>query len=508
VPPGTAGTPPVVSWHYGFNADMGGGQYAREATFTASAQQAIVRVPGDQPTISAALATLPGDGVVEVSDSGTYSELGGLDIAVAANGHIELRAADGARPTLFLGEEITVTGGTEAIFDINGFVVAYDNSAGGTTPSALLSAPAASSNQLATLDVVHCTFVPGWALESSGEPQAAYQGLPSVLIQQPGVAFTAQNSIFGGVWVNVAATASLTNCIIDGTDPTLVAYVASVDSNNQQPSPGGALTLVGCTVIGLVFASVFTLVSDCIFWSDLPQAPCLAWPLNPPTFESVYYTTLPDSAGDMLVVGKPNPAAKPIAELLNIIPVPDALNQQICGPVQLAPDLSVNAYVPTAAERTGNFSAFATTLTDPSPGTNPPISGGMIPPARWTDVFAWRISPNLSERWIASLWSARKQQGCVRFSFVPIGAILPRNFECVQQAPCAPQPLFYSLRYGDPGYCKLLPFTDSSIREGADDGGEMGAFHFVLAPQRETDLRTRLKEYMPVNLQYGIFYEN
>jgi hypothetical protein len=63
------------------------------------------------------------------------------------------------------------------------------------------------------------------------------------------------------------------------------------------------------------------------------------------------------------------------------------------------------------------------------------------------------------------------------------------------------------LRYGDPGYAKLLPSTDQSIRQGADDGGEMGAFHFVLAPFRENDLRIRLKEYLPVGLEVGIFYQ-
>jgi hypothetical protein len=49
--------------------------------------------------------------------------------------------------------------------------------------------------------------------------------------------------------------------------------------------------------------------------------------------------------------------------------------------------------------------------------------------------------------------------------------------------------------------------TGDSIRRGAEDGGEMGGFHFVLAPQRETDLRVRLQEYTPVGLEFGIFYE-
>ena len=102
---------------------------------------------------------------------------------------------------------------------------------------------------------------------------------------------------------------------------------------------------------------------------------------------------------------------------------------------------------------------------------------------------------------------ARRQQGCVRFSYLPAGSITPRRFQCVEQAAGAPQPLFYSLRYGDPGYAKLSPSADDAIRRGADDGGEMGAFHYLLAPLRETDLRVRMQEYLPVGLEFGIFYE-
>ncbi len=110
--------------------------------------------------------------------------------------------------------------------------------------------------------------------------------------------------------------------------------------------------------------------------------------------------------------------------------------------------------------------------------------------------------------WSAPLWATRKQEGCVRFSYLPAGSIVPRQFKCVEQAVGTPQPLFYSLRYGDPAYGKLWPLTDDAIRRGADDGGEMGAFHFVLAPLRETDLRVRMQEYLPVGLEFGVFYEN
>jgi hypothetical protein len=111
------------------------------------------------------------------------------------------------------------------------------------------------------------------------------------------------------------------------------------------------------------------------------------------------------------------------------------------------------------------------------------------------------------DSWSSPFIADRKQVGCIRFSYLPLGSVTPRQFECVKQAAGSPQPVFYSLRYGDPAYAKLLPSTDSAIRQGADDGGEMGAFHFVLAPQRETDLRVRMQEFLPVGLEFGVVYE-
>lgn len=96
----------------------------------------------------------------------------------------------------------------------------------------------------------------------------------------------------------------------------------------------------------------------------------------------------------------------------------------------------------------------------------------------------------------------------MRFSFLPAGAKTPRRFECVEQRIAAPQPIFFALGYGRPGYLKLLTSTPDVVRRGADDGGEMGAFHFLQAPLRETDLRVRLQEYLPVGLEFGIIYQN
>jgi hypothetical protein len=55
---------------------------------------------------------------------------------------------------------------------------------------------------------------------------------------------------------------------------------------------------------------------------------------------------------------------------------------------------------------------------------------------------------------------------------------------------------------------KLWACTSDRIRRGADDGGEMGAFHFLLAPLRESDLSLRLQEYLPVGLSAGFVYNS
>ncbi len=122
-------------------------------------------------------------------------------------------------------------------------------------------------------------------------------------------------------------------------------------------------------------------------------------------------------------------------------------------------------------------------------------------------LFFARLGPLPAETWTAPVMVERRQEGCVRFSYLPTGAITPRPFRCVPDK-AHPQvlPHFTSLRYGDPGYGQLRLATDKAIREGADDGGEIGVLHALFQPQRETNLRLRLDEYLRFGLHAGIFY--
>ena len=105
--------------------------------------------------------------------------------------------------------------------------------------------------------------------------------------------------------------------------------------------------------------------------------------------------------------------------------------------------------------------------------------------------------------------SAKKQEGCVRFCYVPPGSVVPRRYRCLpakDQDAAHLFPQFTSLTYGDPGYAQLSRSCPPEIATGADDESEMGAFHELFQPQRLTNLRVRLDEYLRFGLEAGIIY--
>jgi hypothetical protein len=138
------------------------------------------------------------------------------------------------------------------------------------------------------------------------------------------------------------------------------------------------------------------------------------------------------------------------------------------------------------------------------------------------------------DTWPQAIRSERRQAGCVRFSFLDRSAHVPRRYRCqpdheieteVEERERAGTPVtaaqraqivadvsswlvprLTSTRYGDPGYGQLHESCPGQIRSGADDEAEMGAFHGLYEPQRETNVRVRLDEYLRFGLEAGIFY--
>jgi hypothetical protein len=137
----------------------------------------------------------------------------------------------------------------------------------------------------------------------------------------------------------------------------------------------------------------------------------------------------------------------------------------------------------------------------------------------------------------APVRAERRQLGCMRYSFVPAGALVPRRFRCqpqlaIDQAIAAREarpgpkpdaaeraaiarrealrvvPGFVARRFGRPAYAQLRATVPAEILAGAEDEGEMGAFHLNAGPQRQGNLRIRLEEYLRVSLDAGAFLEN
>jgi hypothetical protein len=152
---------------------------------------------------------------------------------------------------------------------------------------------------------------------------------------------------------------------------------------------------------------------------------------------------------------------------------------------------------------------------DPDPGGPLTVSNSTLVGRVRTDSISlatnsiFLADPAAAAPWDVPVRSERRQEGCVRFSWLDPAARVPRRFSCRPGAgddPDSMRPQFVSLRYGTEAYGQLSLRTPAEIREGADDQSEMGAFHGVYQPQRERNLRLRLDEYLRFGLEAGIFY--
>src|SRR5262249_58459179 len=166
--PAARPAPPLVTFHYGFSTDLGGGEYERAGSFTAGLQP-VKRVsrtqPADFTSIQAALkALVPGGGVVEVADSDRYQETLALDVG---DGHFEVRAADKCRPTLVLADTWSVTGTEGGELTVNGLLISGDP----LSPQDLPGPAVRAGGALGRLRLRHCTLVPGVSRRRAGGPQ-------------------------------------------------------------------------------------------------------------------------------------------------------------------------------------------------------------------------------------------------------------------------------------------------------------------------------------------------
>jgi hypothetical protein len=247
-----------VSYYYGFSSQMGGGQYNR---VLGSGAGVTVRVPNDFPTIQQALNRAVSQlvdpmisAVVEIQDNEYYIE--DPSVAVPAGKTIELRATDGARPVLVLGQDFAVTGGAESAFKINGLMIS------GGSITVPVKDGIGNPNGLHGLGLSHCTLFPG-ATPKIGKVSTQLAA-PRLWIEATDVVVAVDSCILGSIRATDACQFTITNSIIDALEKTEVAY-SGLDSMGA----GGPLTVKNTTIIGKVHTLRMDLASNTIFAAEL-----------------------------------------------------------------------------------------------------------------------------------------------------------------------------------------------------------------------------------------------
>jgi hypothetical protein len=218
------------------------------------------------------------------------------------------------------------------------------------------------------------------------------------------------------------------------------------------------------------------------------------------------------------------------------------IQRSILGPVRLATDTAleatdsaIDATAPDrialagldAADAGGRLTLTACTLIGKVRASAMTLVSDCIFDARLADA---------GDTWSGPVLCDRKQEGCVRFSFVPLGSITPRRFRCQPELEIAAEierreqggpplgnsarervranvsawlvPAFTSARFGTPAYLQLRDACSLQIRTGASDESEMGVYHLLFQPQREANLRERLDEYVRFGLDAGLIHAN
>jgi hypothetical protein len=416
-----------VSYHYGFSADMGGGEYDRPLAQPAGSVTYAVSQDATLDTIGKALdrwrTEQPRHAVIEIGDSRVYVEPIHVEFS-AGQESLQLRAANGRRPVIRLldwqtsqPDALTVFGKGGDRFVLDGIMV---------TGRGLQV-----SGDLKQLTIRHATLVPGWGLDSDCRPQRPTE--PSLEVFSPNVCVIVEHSIVGSIQIN-------------------------------------------------------------------PLVP-------PPAEDSAAYADVPE------------------------FEVQQARCEGTGPDVRLDPiRLCIRDSIVDATSRKGE--AIGT------PGC--PVAHAVLTIARCTVIGQVQVRAiELGENSIFNgrITVARRQHGCLRFSYVTPESRTPPRFHCqpdlvssaaarmlrdeAAQGGLPPpteteiaaaqhsewirvRPQFNSRRYGTPTYCQLAMDGPAEIARGADDDSEMGAFHDLFQPQREANLRARLDEFVPSGADVGI----
>ncbi|WP_267221378.1 hypothetical protein [Dyella silvae] len=325
----------------------------------------------------------------------------------------------------------------------------------------------------------------------------------------------------GGTYTTLSAAltaaAGIQNVLISIQDSNTYA-----EPLNIEPVDGGSLTIEaadqhwphvqGAVTINGAHPTATVTLSGLLMEGAVQIADSLS------RFRLIHTTLVPGLAID---TPPPSPVLPSLVAQNADTPIDIELIFSVSGPVQMAPLESSRLWV----------------LDSIIDGVNGPAVTGLSGTPNWGPPAWIERSTLVGATWFRQLITAtealftdvvstlHRQQGCVRFSFVPDGSSTPRRYRCqpdleisseVDKATGGGPPLtdaqikvihdhvvswllpaFTQRNYGQPAYLQLHLHAPRQIREGAQDGSEMGVYCHLKQPQALKNLQIRLQEYLP-----------
>ncbi|HEX4953051.1 MAG TPA: hypothetical protein VF017_06625 [Thermoanaerobaculia bacterium] len=297
-----------VSYHYGFPAAIGGGEYLRPLR---QAQGAKVYPVGEGQKLRRLGEALerwrkepPCDAVIEIVDNGVYSEP--IAIEIPAGRSLTLRAAQHKRPLVRLldfradaPDHLAVHGEPGSAFTLDGLLVAGRG--------------VAASGHL-DLAIRHSTLVPGWDLDPQCHPTDPEE--PSLVLYDLVGSLTVDHSIVGTIQVNRDEVRldplpiTVEDSIVDATSAELEAVGAQ-----SWPRAHAVLTVRRSTVFGKVMVHAIELAENSLFDGEVcvgrQQIGCMrfCW-TGPGSHTPKRYHCQPDLAVAKALEGLTDPAER------------------------------------------------------------------------------------------------------------------------------------------------------------------------------------------------------
>jgi hypothetical protein len=272
-----------VTYHYGFSADIGGGEYRRPERPPAASERVYRVVQGQKPAPPSQFATLAGaleqwrqdadqgqaaTAIIEIADSGDYVEQ--PELLLGAGERLELRAAQGKQPVVRL---LNVQRSAMDALRITGPDKANDKPGPRVILDGLLIAGRGVEVEgyMASVTLRHCTLVPGWGLEANREPLEGSE--PSIILSNTTARLVIEQSIIGSIEVSQDAVKTdplaiqMSDSILDATGADIAAL-----SDPQGGIAHAVLTVARSTIIGYVQTHAIQLAENTIFASRVRVA--------------------------------------------------------------------------------------------------------------------------------------------------------------------------------------------------------------------------------------------